>query len=297
MTGRPSRDDIAGAAYLDLRRAARANGRLTDEYLRLYVLEGWMSRLAASPHTDQLVIKGGVLMAAYAIRRPTADVDVAARNLPGQVDHIRNLITGIASRPADDGIIFDLSNVQAEEIRDEDTYAGIRVSLTARLATAIIRFHVDINIGDPIWPEPRQMQLPRLLGGEITLRGYPLSMVLAEKIVTAVERGTANTRWRDFADIYLLSGAHAVSAAEARQAINNVADHRHVTLRSLRQTHDGYAAIGQARWAAWRRRQMLESLLPARFSDTLDRVWTFADPLLATAKTTETWDPEASRWL
>lgn len=296
MTGRPTRDDVAGAAYLDLRRAARADGRLTDEYLRLYVLECWMYRLAASRHADRLVIKGGVLMAAYAIRRPTADIDVAARDLPGQLDHIRNLVAAIADQPAPDGVVFDTSNVQAEEIRDEDTYAGVRVRLTARLATAVIRFHVDINIGDPIWPEPQQVQLPRLLGGEITLTGYPLSMVLAEKIVTAVERGTANTRWRDFADIYMLTGAHAVSGSEARQAISNVANHRSVALRPLRPVHDGYAAIGQARWIAWRRRQMLDSHLPEQFHATLVAVWTFADPLLATDETVGTWDQQARQW-
>jgi hypothetical protein len=44
--------------------------------------------------------------------------------------------------------------------------------------------------------------LPRLRGGEpIELRGYPIHMVHAEKIVTAIQRGTANTRWRDFGDV------------------------------------------------------------------------------------------------
>jgi hypothetical protein len=37
-------------------------------------------------------------------------------------------------------------------------------------------------------------------------------MVLAEKIITAVQRGTANTRWRDFVDVYLLTGAHRLSS-------------------------------------------------------------------------------------
>lgn len=55
-----------------------------------------------------------------------------------------------------------------------------------------------------------------LRGGEIVVRGYPLAMVHAEKIVTALVRGTANTRWRDFADLYLflkLGGTRAVYAA------------------------------------------------------------------------------------
>jgi hypothetical protein len=68
------------------------------------------------------VLKGGVLLAAYGLRRPTADIDGAA----------------------------------------------------------LQTFHVDITIGDPIWPEPAEISLPRLLGQEsIQLRGYPMEMVLA----------------------------------------------------------------------------------------------------------------------
>ena len=40
----------------------------------------------------------------------------------------------------------------------------------------------------------------------------------AEKIVTALQRGTANTRWRDFADIYLLRTQQDGPAARARTA-------------------------------------------------------------------------------
>jgi hypothetical protein len=54
----------------------------------------------------------------------------------------------------------------------------------------------------------------RILGGEIVVRGYPLAMVHAEKIVTAISRGTTSTRWRDFADMYLLARHHAADGAE-----------------------------------------------------------------------------------
>jgi len=162
---RPTRQTVAGRTYLQLRRIARAEGHLTDEYLRLYVLEGFLARLAASTHDDTLVVKGGVLLAAYAIRRPTADVDIAPRHVTMHVDHIRQIVSSIAEQPQDDGIVFDTSTVTADQIRDEDQYAGVRVTMTARLATAAIRFHVDVNIGDPIWPEPGPVRLPRLLGG------------------------------------------------------------------------------------------------------------------------------------
>lgn len=277
---RPTRSDRAGRVYLDLRHKARGDRRATDEYLRLYVLEGFLTRLAGSQYRENLVIKGGVLLAAYAIRRPTADVDIAASRVPGAIEPMRDMVTAIAAQHADDGIDFDTTSANAEQIRDEDQYAGIRVSLTARLASAVVRFHVDVNIGDPIWPEPAEVRLSRLLGGEIILLGYPLEMVLAEKVVTALERATANTRWRDFADIYLLASAHAISAQALYGALHIVADHRGVPIRPLRQVLDGYGELAQSRWAAWRRKQALDGMLPERFADVLALVIRLADPVL-----------------
>jgi hypothetical protein len=119
----------------------------------------------------------------------------------------------------------------------------------------------DIIIGDPIWPAPRTIDLPRLLGGTISLSGYPMSMVYAEKITTAVQRGTVNTRWRDFADLYLLSSRHAVDGEELHRALAEVAAYRTAELAPLTDVLDGYAAIAQARWAAWRRKKLLEDRL------------------------------------
>jgi hypothetical protein len=95
-----------------------------------------------------------------------------------------------------------LNELSLEVIREEDEYSGIRVTLDGRLSRAAIRLHVDVNVGDPIWPEPQYVSLPRLLDGVLQVRGYPLEMVLAEKVATAIARGTANTRWRDFVDLY-----------------------------------------------------------------------------------------------
>ena len=61
--------------------------------------------------------------------------------------------------------------------------------MPARLATARPGSHVDVSLGDPITPAPRTKHLPRILGSEIVIRGYPLAMVHTEKIVTAISRG------------------------------------------------------------------------------------------------------------
>jgi hypothetical protein len=135
-----------------------------------------------------------VLLAAFAARRPTRDIDVAASGFPNDARDVERRVAAIAAVAVDDGLVFDVGSVRSEPIRDEADYAGVRVHVQATLATARIPLHVDVNFGDPIWPAPKETVLPRLLGGELRLQGYPAHMVLAEKIVTAVDRGRANTR-------------------------------------------------------------------------------------------------------
>lgn len=82
---RPNRATTAGRTYLDLQNLARRQHRPTDELHQLFALEGFLDRLTRSDYADQLVLKGGALLAAYDARRPTRDVDIAARNMPGTV--------------------------------------------------------------------------------------------------------------------------------------------------------------------------------------------------------------------
>jgi nucleotidyltransferase AbiEii toxin of type IV toxin-antitoxin system len=148
--------------------------------------------------------------------------------------------------------------------------AGIRVTLDGRLSHAAIRLHVDVNVGDPISPEPQYVSLPRLLDGVLQVRGYPREMVLAEKVATAIARGTANTRWRDFVDLYSLANRHRVSGTTFRASLDRVAQHRKLTLAPLASLLVGYSELASARWVAWLRKQRLESTIPTELSAVLD---------------------------
>jgi hypothetical protein len=128
--------------------------------------------------------------------------------------------------------------------------------------------------------------------------GYPIPMVLAEKIVTAAQRGITSTRWRDFADVYMLTGQHPLIAADVREAISAVANYRNSEVGSLRETLDGYAALGQSRWLAWRAKQNLDDRLPASFTDVLESVLVFADGIGDTARVRDqdSWSPTTRDW-
>jgi hypothetical protein len=168
----------AGRTYLDLQNLARRSGRPTEELHQLYVLECFLDRLVRSPYADRFVLKGGVLLAAYDIRRPTRAVDLRADPLAATPEAVLDAVRSIAVLPVEDGVVFDVDQAHAETIRDEDEYSGVRVAMTVELASARMAFHVDVNVGDPVVPVPGSVVLPRLRGGVLTLLGYPPAAVL-----------------------------------------------------------------------------------------------------------------------
>jgi len=291
-----SRATPAGNAYLDLRNLAKRQGRPTNELLNLYALEGFLERLSKSEHTNNFALKGGVLLAAFDTRRATRDVDLQADALSNDSMIVEEVISAIASFQIDDGLIFNTASTTSEVIRDDDEYAGVRVTMPCTLATADVSFHVDVNVGDAIWPEPEMVNLPRLLGGTLRLRGYSIEMVIAEKIVTAIQRGTANTRWRDFCDLYQLSRKHSISEATLRRSITTVSSGRSATIVLLAEALAGYEAIAQAKWSAWVHKQGLDDRIPIDFKATLDWIEGFADPILVSENQGRRWDFEGGSW-
>lgn len=241
------------------------------------------------------MLKGGLLLAAFDARRPTRDADFAARNVTNDVQQVTRLVQEIAAIAADDGLVFDIDSARGEVIRDEDAYSGVRVHLDCRLASAKTYLNVDINVGDPISPAPEPIHIPRLLDEDetIDLLGYPLPMMYAEKIVTALQRGTVNTRWRDFADVYLLSRQHPIDGDDLETALQAVARHRVVGLLPLAEALVGYADVPgvQPKWSAWRRRQQLDGRLPELLADVLEQVYAFTDSAIAGAAAGKEWRP------
>lgn len=121
-------------------------------------------------------------------------------------------------------------------------------------------------------------------------------MVLAEKTVTTVERGTANTRWRDFADLLLLTQRHDIDGDEVTDAVQAVAEHRGAHLRPLAEFLDGFADVAQDRWRRWVEKFELGDRLSAHFADVLVGVEAFADPVLRGEVAQQRWNATKHRW-
>jgi predicted nucleotidyltransferase component of viral defense system len=269
---RPTHADAAGATYLALQRLARAQRRPTAELLQLYVLEGFLRRLVRSQHDERFVLKGGLLLAAFDLRRATRDVDLLALRTDNNPTAISRLIAEVASAEVTDGVLFLPETITVESIREGDDYPGVRAVLEARLATARIKFSVDVNVGDPVVPAARRTSVPSLLGDEaLEVMAYPKAMVVAEKLVTALERGRANTRWRDFADLFLLL-AGVLPESEVIEALRAVASYRGVSLMPLSELLAGMPVEVQRQWATWRARHGAGTRVPEDFAAVLEAI-------------------------
>lgn len=293
---RPSRDTVGGRAYLDLRARARREGRPTDELLVLYILERFLFRVSVSPYRDRLVLKGGMLLAALDERRPTADVDLLAEAIDNEIESISAVVREILAIDVDDGVTFDESDLRAVAIRDADPYSGVRITVPARIDRARHPLRIDINVGDPVTPAPVEVAYPALLDEPFDLVGYPVETVLAEKVVTMVDRGDATTRDRDFADVFVLTGRHPVDAGELSAAVQATGAHRGSDLRPLRTVLVDLATMRQADWSRFLARSGLEDSAPLSFAEAIEAIADFADPILSGDVTSGRWDPVTRRW-
>lgn len=300
MTRRLQYGTPAGDAFLNIRKLARASGGDVQELLTLYALEGLLSRIVESPYRFDFVLKGGVLLAAFNLRRATKDIDLQATGLSNNIGDVLERIRAIAAIDLADGLVFDPGEAKAATIREGDDYSGVRVSLTCFLGKSRLSIGVDVNFGDPIWPGPSEISIPRLLGsggGPLRFLGYPLHMVVAEKTITAIELGIANTRWRDFADILAIGRRHELGATELRSALETVANYRSSVLQPLFPLLNRMPEIAQQKWTGWRQRQALKDSLPELFSSVLEDVAILVDPILRNPPLTEArWIPGSRVW-
>lgn len=235
-------------------------------------------------------------MAAFAEHRPSRDIDFAAHGFANDIPEVEKRVRSILAAPFDDGLQFDLESVNGQIIRDESDYNGVRVKVTAQLATARIALHLDINFGDPIWPAPTEAVLPLLLGGTIRIIGYPNHMVLAEKIITAIERGELNTRWRDFVDIAAIARSRHLAGASLFEALNVVANYRQIVIEPLGLLIAGMPTLAQRKWARWRKKQRVDELTPEMFGDLLQTCLTFVEPVLSNNVAILHWNPSSQTW-
>lgn len=213
--------DIAASVRARLLNRARQTRQPFDVLLTRFVHERLLYRLSRSPHADRFVLKGAMLLTTWlpGTARGTRDLDLLAFGESGE-DRILAIFREVFATAVDDGVEFDPNSLRAGPIREELEYGGIRLRGLAALSRARIAVVVDIGFGDAVEPGLDTIDYPALLDLPAPrLRAYAPETVVAEKFQAMVALGRANSRMKDFYDIWVLSRTFAFAGDRLAQAI------------------------------------------------------------------------------
>ena len=211
-----------GASVRDrLRNLARERKQPFQLLLTRYVLERLLYRLSQTAHRDRFVLKGAMLMTTWFDDpfRPTQDLDLLGFGDPAPQAMLA-VFREVCAVPADDGVVFDTAALTVEAMREETEYGGLRLKTNATLASAKIRVVVDIGFGDSIEPGLADLDMHVLLDLPVPhLRAYRRETVIAEKFQAMVLLGRANSRMKDFYDIWVLARSTEFKGDDLPRAI------------------------------------------------------------------------------
>jgi hypothetical protein len=177
-----------------------------------FVLDRWAAerfllRLGLSTQRERFVLKGATLFLIWcgSLPRRTRDVDLLGYGSP-EIEDVTAAMKEVCSIKAEDGIVFDADAITAEPIREEAEYHGIRVWIPATLDGARTQLQIDIGFGDAVDPAVEEREVPVIIPLDAPrLSTYPPEVVIAEKFQAMVHLGIANSRMKDFFDIWFLS--------------------------------------------------------------------------------------------
>ena len=257
------------AASVRARLLTRARETRQDFNLVLtrYALERLLYRLSVSRHANQFLLKGALLFDLWfdIQHRPTRDADFLGFG-SDELPHLETVYKDVCAIEADDGVTFLPNTVQAVEIRKEAHYAGVRVTLIGLIDRARCPMQVDIGFGDAVTPGPEYVQYPVMLSefAAPKLRVYPRYTVVAEKLEALASLGIANSRMKDYFDLWILARYTEFDGDIMRRAIRATFDRRQTMLSPVIPfgLTDDFAqdAQKQTQWQAFLGKNRLEAL-------------------------------------
>ncbi len=185
---------------------SHGDSNMAQNLIRNFVMERFLERVSISQYRDKIILKGGMLVASLIgiNLRATMDIDTTFQALPLSKEDAERIVTDIINTPVNDNMTFTISNVS--DIMADFEYPGVRIGLISQLDKLKQKITIDISTDDVITPAAMNYEYKLLLEKRsIEIMTYTPETVLAEKIQTIFSRGTANTRMRDYYDVYILA--------------------------------------------------------------------------------------------
>lgn len=227
--------NLAASVRQKLLNLSRERSEAFEYVLSRYATERLLYRISQSQYADQFILKGAMLFQLWSdqLHRPTRDVDLLGFGDPSP-ERIAQILTEICALEVDDdGLLFDSDSIIAQQIKEDDEYQGIRVKLTVYLENARVALQVDIGFGDAINPPAEEIDYPTLLDQAAPrLKSYPRETVVAEKFQAMVMLGMANSRMKDFFDLWTLAKQYEFKGESLAKAIQATFERRQTELPS-----------------------------------------------------------------
>jgi predicted nucleotidyltransferase component of viral defense system len=268
-----------------------------DHQLTLFRFAGerLLYRLSSSEYAERFILKGAALMLLWLGDkiRPTKDIDLLGFG-DTSADELKRVFIALCEQHAvGDGLDFLGQTVQVAAIRAQQEYGGMRVTLTVRLGNIKIPLQVDIGAGDAVVPPPVILDYPGLLDlPRARVRAYRQETSIAEKCEAMVRLAAANSRMKDFFDIYSLASAHAFDGETLRAALAATFSRRQTAIPTplpLGLTSEfADDPQKQLQWAAFVRRNRLADV-PQGLDRVVEKLAAFLGPVLQAVAADRPW--------
>jgi predicted nucleotidyltransferase component of viral defense system len=279
--------DIGASVRARLLALSRAKGQALDLLLTRYALERLLYRLSVSPYRDRFVLKGAMLITTWFDdpHRATRDVDLLGYGDPSPEPMLATF-REIASIATDDGLTFDIEGLRVDLIREDLEYGGLRLRTTAALAGARIGVVIDIGFGDAVEPGIEEIDLPVLLDLPAPhLRAYARETVIAEKFQAMVALGRANSRMKDFYDVWVLAKNYDFNGDRLARAIAATFERRGTPLPdALPDALTAEFASDDAKRRQWRAFSADLAIATGPFEGVIEDLATFLMPKVVQAR-------------
>lgn len=221
--------DIAASVIARLKNKAKESGRSYQLCLQLFCQEEFLRRLEKSQYAENLVLKGGLFI--YSVTdfdsRVTVDVDFLLRKVPNTPEQLQTVIETIISTPTgNDFVTYEIKNIMPIAVAKK--YAGIGVSLVARIKNTKTPFSIDFGVGDVIVPKQQKRRIPTQLDDFTapTVNTYSLETTIAEKIDAILSLMEFSSRMKDYYDIYYLANKFDFDGATLTEALRKTFENR-----------------------------------------------------------------------
>ena len=211
-----------------IRRLSKSLNVETEVLLRNFMMERLLERIANSEFKDNLVLKGGMLIASMVGlgSRSTMDMDALITGKTLSEEGVLSIIDEIIRIKLDDGTLFTIHGI--ESIQEGADYPGYRISIKASFDRIWQMIKLDITTGNEVVPKGIEHDFKLMFEDRtIQVKAYNLEMVLAEKFETIVTRGVANTRMRDYYDVYILTKLFPYNEEYFKIALGKTTEFRH----------------------------------------------------------------------